>query len=504
MATVGIIVIGDEILKGFTQDTNSHFICKELRDIGVKVRKVSIIADSVNEIASEVSLFSKKFTFVITTGGIGPTHDDLTYAGVCAAFNDQLEINEEVMKLVETYLEQLITTSGKNSEIEEKVKIGKKMADLPSTCKLHYSDGIGDKKLLFPLVSVQNVYIFPGIPALLERGFNNIRGIFCQPSNQKPYLKVLYVRDDEWSITQKLNCTVEKFSKSVTIGSYPDLFNPYYKVKITLESLSSDVIEEAAIYFKSLLPDETLVNLEESSVTKSMEYVYGLLNENFILNKPNKIFKTQLSNSLHILEQCLDKFNQKEVVISFNGGKDCTALLHLYAAVLQKKVDASELDRISILYVHESNSFSEVEKFLGETIERYNLKIIKYKGVNIKTALEKLKLEHGHVKAILMGTRASDPYSSNLKPFDNTDSDWPQFTRVLPMLDWNYHDVWTFLRALCLPYCFLYDKGYTSLGHEGNTKRNRHLEYIDNQGNTKYKPAYELSDVSTERNGRNS
>jgi FAD synthetase len=79
--TAGIIIIGDEILKGHVQDTNSHYLCHQLWLLGVKVCKVAVVADSIADIAEEVRRFAASYDYVLTTGGIGPTHDDVTLEG---------------------------------------------------------------------------------------------------------------------------------------------------------------------------------------------------------------------------------------------------------------------------------------------------------------------------------------------------------------------------------------------------------------------------------------
>ena len=90
--TAGIIIIGDEILKGQVQDINTFFITKELHSCGVKVHQVLILPDVVDEIANAVQEFCKEFTYVFTCGGVGPTHDDVTFEAVAKAFKDQLII----------------------------------------------------------------------------------------------------------------------------------------------------------------------------------------------------------------------------------------------------------------------------------------------------------------------------------------------------------------------------------------------------------------------------
>uniref|UniRef100_A0A171A6Z3 Fad synthase-like protein isoform x3 n=1 Tax=Triatoma infestans TaxID=30076 RepID=A0A171A6Z3_TRIIF len=95
--TAGIIVIGDEVLKGQVADSNVHFLAKKLHSLGIKLCKVSIIPDDIEIIAKEVAEFSIKYDQVITSGGIGPTHDDVTYEGIGAAFLQPLILNQELL-----------------------------------------------------------------------------------------------------------------------------------------------------------------------------------------------------------------------------------------------------------------------------------------------------------------------------------------------------------------------------------------------------------------------
>lgn len=102
-----------------------------------------------------------------------------------------------------------------------------------------------------------------------------------------------------------------------------------------------------------------------------------------------------------------------------------------------------------------------------------------------------------------MGNRRSDPWSRDLEAFCKSSPGWPEFTRVFPILDWSYAEVWAFLRRFELPYCALYDEGYTSLGEMDNTQKNPHLKVKDEEGlGERYLPAYALESEEYERESR--
>ena len=199
-----------------------------------------------------------------------------------------------------------------------------------------------------------------------------------------------------------------------------------------------------------------------------------------------------------VFNQTVLMYNLNEICLGFNGGKDCTLVLHLYIAYL-KKMFPEHSRQILSLYIQNVTHFKEADQFMEECRANYNLNMIIIPG-DIKTGLEKLKKSHPNIKAVIMGTRRHDPYSSTLRSFAPTDDDWPDYMRILPILDWSYSEVWRFLREFDLPYCKLYDEGYTSIGSEKNTKKNPALLLDDGR----YSPAYLLDDEEKERCGRES
>src|SRR5689334_5282009 len=135
--TAGIVVIGNVILSGKTADENTVFLTRELRELGVDVRKVSVIPDDIETIADEVRLFSKTYDYVFTTGGVGPTHDDLTMDGIAAAFGQKIRRFPELETALRGYYPA------------ELVEPNLRMADVPEGARL-----IGGPGLWFPVISV--------------------------------------------------------------------------------------------------------------------------------------------------------------------------------------------------------------------------------------------------------------------------------------------------------------------------------------------------------------
>lgn len=281
--TAGIIIIGDEILKGQVLDTNSHFMCKTLYSYGVKVSRISVIGDGVEEIAKEVKKFSSRFHYVLTTGGIGPTHDDMTYLGVAKAFGEPVAIHEEMWDLVDKWL----SNRGYDPDVL------RKMAELPQSAKLLF-DSARPPLSRFPIVIVKNVYVFPGIPQYLEKMIPRLENIFRSSgkgNNAVPstrfHFEEIYVAKDEISITPQINKAVEKFKKHVTFGSYPVIDNLYFSTRLTMESLSSDYVQQAKGYLVEILPENTVVkNYDPNPVLSASKKVYEIVdNEQHELNK---------------------------------------------------------------------------------------------------------------------------------------------------------------------------------------------------------------------------
>ena len=171
--TSGIIIIGNEVLSGKTLDTNSNFLCKKLHEIGIECKEISVVEDIEKIIVKKVNSFRKKFDFVFTTGGIGPTHDDITSKSIAVAFKDKFVLNKLAKaRLKKHYSDELLT------------KARLKMAYLPSRATL-----IDNPVSIAPGFSLDNVHVFPGVPKIFEIMLTEfIKGI----GKQKKFFKKKY------------------------------------------------------------------------------------------------------------------------------------------------------------------------------------------------------------------------------------------------------------------------------------------------------------------------
>jgi len=477
--TAAIIVIGDEILKGQTQDTNTFFLTRGLRSLGVSVARVSVIPDCVDTIATETKQFSAKFDLVLTSGGIGPTHDDLTFEGIAAAFERKVEFHPQLVELCQRWF--------KKTDLTEPCF---KLARIPQQARLNFGvDRATGKPTQYPIVSVNNVFIFPGIPELLQRAFTNLGEQLFQAG--PGFLTTeLYFSSDELSLTAQLNSVVAAHPQ-VTVGSYPAWSGQYYRTKITLEAATADLLEAAR---REMVETMHPVQFDPSPEEDS----YGKINT-WLSDCQDAGLVEVVRASLATMEECFTRYQPDQVSVCFNGGKDCVVMLHLVHAVHQK-IGATGT-RLKSFYISEEKTFPEVDSFMTATVERYSLANKEFPGP-MRPALAAMLEQDSAVQATVLGVRRGDPGSAKLSSFSPTDGDWPRVMRVNPVLDWTYHQVWTFIRGLSLPYPSLYDRGYTSLGNPDNTVPNPLLAFTEAGGLTGYRAAHTLQDPSQERRGR--
>ncbi len=238
MKTAGIIIIGDEILTGKVHDTNSFFLAQELRSRGIMLSRILVIPDIIDDIAREVRDFSARYDYVFTSGGIGPTHDDITIEGISKGFNVKPVIDGGLRRILEKKHKDLTPAR-------------LKMAEVPEGAEL-IEDG-----LTFPLIKFRNIYIFPGIPELLRKKFLAIADRFTGP---KIFLKKVYLKESE-SLLAPYLCEILDREKTVKIGSYPVVDNQDYSVMVTFECADEIALDSAVQLLLQKVSKEKIVRV---------------------------------------------------------------------------------------------------------------------------------------------------------------------------------------------------------------------------------------------------
>jgi len=239
--SAGIIIIGNEILSGKVTDTNAPFLTRELRALGVDLKRILTIPDELDEIAAAIREFHPRYDIVFTSGGVGPTHDDVTMEGIARGFGRRVVRHP----IIESRLREFYKDNVNDARL--------KMSEVPEGAEL-----LVDGRLGFPTVKCENVYILPGIPELFEQKFETLKERFAAT----PYrLRVVYTRDGEGSIAEHLNATLAAFP-DLLLGSYPKLGHPEYAVKLTLESKDETYVERALAHLLALLPEAAVVRTE--------------------------------------------------------------------------------------------------------------------------------------------------------------------------------------------------------------------------------------------------
>jgi len=200
--TAGIIIIGDEILSGRTLDSNSNFIAKKLIESGIQLNEIKIIRDDREVIISNVLEFHKKYSYVFTTGGIGPTHDDITSESIAIAFHQKYCFNKKAYKILEDYYPK--------GEFNESRK---KMAKMPEFAKL-----IFNPLTAAPGFKIKNVYVLPGVPNIMQKMFIRLLDELVKGSPKKT--ATININLYESSIALDLE-KIQNNYPECSIGSYP-------------------------------------------------------------------------------------------------------------------------------------------------------------------------------------------------------------------------------------------------------------------------------------------
>ncbi|MFO0569877.1 MAG: molybdopterin-binding protein [Polyangiaceae bacterium] len=240
--TAAALLIGNELLSGKVHEANLVELAKLLRAIGVELRRVVMIPDQLALIAREVRELSATHDVVFTSGGVGPTHDDVTLEGVARAFDVEIRVDESMAALLgAAYGERLTDDHLRMAWVPEG-------ADLMTT-----------EAEKWPTVVMKNVWVLPGVPQIFRSKLGVVRQFV---RGRQPFVsRAALTQVDEATLKPWLDEVVERFP-DVDVGSYPKWFDPTHKTKITFDSRDGARVEAALAAFLELLPSGGLVRVE--------------------------------------------------------------------------------------------------------------------------------------------------------------------------------------------------------------------------------------------------
>ena len=193
-----IVTVGDELLAGDIENTNATWLCARLDDRGVDVERVTTVPDRIADIARVVNEYHAEYDAVLVTGGLGPTHDDVTMEGVAAAFGREVELNDEAV--------EWLREGGYESD-----DLATGTAELPTGARpLHNAEGVA------PGAVVESCYVFPGVPAEMQAMFAGVAGEF---TGEQTYTERVETPEPESALLDRLSAVQDRFD--VSVGSYP-------------------------------------------------------------------------------------------------------------------------------------------------------------------------------------------------------------------------------------------------------------------------------------------
>ena len=234
-----IVIIGNEILSGRTQDVNVSFLAKWLNDLGVSVGEVRIIEDKEESIIICIQKIKNNFKYIFTTGGFGPTHDDITSKAIAKAFNLSCGYHKEAYEILEKYYKPGEFNEGR-----------KKMAKIPKGATLIYNPSSGA-----PGFIVENVFCLPGVPSILKGMVEGLKNKII--GGKKILSKTISVSTVESEIAKPLEDIQNKF-ENIEIGSYPFFRLGKVGVSIVMRSTELEQIKDCAKQIQSFIKQKKI------------------------------------------------------------------------------------------------------------------------------------------------------------------------------------------------------------------------------------------------------
>jgi len=234
-----VLIIGNEILSGRTQDTNTSTLATWLNSIGVIVNEVRVVPDVEKKIIDTLNVLRKENNYVFTTGGIGPTHDDITAQSVSKAFGREYQIHKEAFKILEAYYQPGEFNEGRQ-----------RMVWMPANAELILNPTSGA-----PGFSVENVFCLPGVPSIMK---SMLGGLKNKIVGGEPILShTISLRTVESEIANSLT-KVQDQNKDVEIGSYPFFHAGKLGVSIVLRSENQSKIDNCNLQILKFIKEKKI------------------------------------------------------------------------------------------------------------------------------------------------------------------------------------------------------------------------------------------------------
>ncbi|MBL6785643.1 MAG: competence/damage-inducible protein A [Rickettsiales bacterium] len=235
--TAAFIVIGNEILSGRTNDENINFLTHNLTEIGINVKEVVIIEDDEKQIIYHVNRLKTEYNYVFTSGGIGPTHDDITAASIAKALNKKLILDEEAHKILQKHY---------NSDELNDARL--KMAILPEGSIL-----LDNPVSSAPGFKIENIFVFAGVPIIMQAMLK--ASMEFLETGPKKLSKTVNIALPESVIAKKISEISNKYD-DLDIGSYPFIANGKLGTAIVFRSIDAEIINLAHTEYLDYLTNE--------------------------------------------------------------------------------------------------------------------------------------------------------------------------------------------------------------------------------------------------------
>jgi len=243
-STAAVLVVGSEVLSAKVEDANGPYLVKRLRDLGVELTAIHVVPDRMDAIVETLLAARRRADWVLTCGGVGPTHDDLTVPAVARALGVGLRRDERMARV----LREMHARHHPGADLPE---VALRMADLPEGTEL-----LGDPE--FPTLVVARVVMLPGVPSFLRHQFQAVAHLL----HGAPFhLACLYFRWGEDRLAGPL-AAVAGAHPAVDVGSYPRFDGSEYRVRVTVEGRDHEQVRSAARAVLAAVPAEALVRTE--------------------------------------------------------------------------------------------------------------------------------------------------------------------------------------------------------------------------------------------------